>query len=72
MSTMARCTHQRDHALYCQASSADIKMNWKEPVALAAGYLNLATLHGAVTGNAHIYKRSFRGELANEEIVVLA
>ncbi len=58
-----------DHALYCQSDSTEVKMGWQESVALAAGYVSPARLHGAVLGDRHVYKRSLVGEFENADVV---
>lgn len=59
-----------DHALYCQSESPEVRMEWQESVALAGGYVNGTLLHGSVLTDRHVYKRTMRGRLKNEDVVV--
>lgn len=59
-----------DHSLYCQSSSAEVRMRWQESVALPGGYLNLALTRGTIRGDEHVYKLSVRGIRRNEDLVV--
>lgn len=61
-----------DHALYCQSESSEVRMGWRESVALPGGYVNLDRLHGTVLRDQHVYKRPMRGEFVNADVVVAA
>jgi len=61
-----------DHALYCQSESSEVRMGWRESVALPGGYVNLDRLHGTVLRDQHVYKRQMRGEFVNADVVVAA
>ena len=59
-----------DHSLYCQTSSPEVKMQWQESVALAAGYLKILRLKGTVRGDEHVYKKQFVGAFENQDMSV--
>lgn len=61
-----------DHALYCQSDSPEVRLDWQESVALAAGYVNGNRLKGTVRGDEHVFKRQMLGEFANSNVVVRA
>ena len=61
-----------DHALYCQTTSREIRMNWEESTAPLGRFINAAATKGTVIGNDHVYKLSMVGDFPNEDLEVSA
>ena len=60
-----------DHTLYLQASAGENILDWEEsaqPAELFMGKLDKA--HGIVDGKDHVYRKTMKGKLKNEDVWV--
>lgn len=60
-----------DHTLYCQASNGENILEWEEspqPAELFMGKLDKA--HSIVDGKDHVYRKTMKGKLKNEDVLV--
>jgi hypothetical protein len=61
-----------DHALYCQiAEGQSLPMfDWRESPQHAVEFVKIDKAQGIVEKNAHVYLRTMRGRLKNEDVLV--
>lgn len=59
-----------DHSLYCQSSSDEGMMKWRESDYLAQHTVKCSKASGTVRPNQHIYKKLMWGKLKNEDLVI--
>lgn len=58
-----------DHTLYCQASSGENIIDWEESPQPAELFMTkLDKAHGIVDGKDHVYRKTMKGKLKNEDV----
>lgn len=58
-----------DHTLYCQASSGENIIDWEESPQPAELFMpKLDKAHGIVDGKDHVYRKTMKGKLKNEDV----
>jgi hypothetical protein len=60
-----------DHTLYAQASGGETLVDWEESPQPAELFLKkLDQAHGIVDPKEHAYRKTLRGDLKNEDVLV--
>jgi hypothetical protein len=56
-----------DHTLYCQVSTGEDVMEWRESPGLADSFMKASKTAGIVQKNAHVYQRFIHGRKKNQD-----
>lgn len=59
-----------DHALYVQEPAPKVRMEWEESERPAMRHMNIPATKGAVRPEHHIYRKTLKGMLKNEDVVI--
>ncbi|MCF6312886.1 MAG: hypothetical protein L3J39_10595 [Verrucomicrobiales bacterium] len=61
-----------DHSLYCQSPSTEAGMKWRESAYLSSYYIKCSKTSGVIRPKLHIFKKTLKGKLKNEDVTVQA